>query len=311
MEFFYICTMKPKITLILLVTFFSGLLWIFVSLSDEYFATLNLPVRIVDISEDYSLAELSDKNVTLRLKGQGWLLAQLTVGRSPEFIVSSNNKLGRGEVNLRNAIDQNLWLSSTVQVLEINPEKIDFTIEKIKTKTVAIVPDIILEFKPGYGLISDVVILDDTVTISGPSSLVNSIDFLKTEKMRLNSLEEKTILKLGFEEIEGVVYNRDYCQAEFDVQKIVDKNFENIVVETRRVPRSRELILYPNSIDVVLRGGINVLGQLTGDNISASVSYRDALRDTLGSIEPVIEIPENTILLNTKPKRLEYIIKKY
>lgn len=303
--------MKRKITLILLVTFFSGLLWVFVSLSDEYFATINLPVKIVDVPEGFSLSETSCHNVTLRLKGQGWLLAQLIIGRSPEFIVSSNNKSGRSEVDLRNAVDQNLWLSSTVQVMEINPGKIDFTIEKIKSKTVNIVPNIVLEFRPGYGLISDIEILQDTITISGPGSIVDSIEFIKTEETKLSGLEEPTSLVLGFEPIAGLNFNRENCEAKFDVQKIVDKNFENIVVETRRVPHSRELILYPNSIDVVLRGGINVLGQLTSDNISAHIFYRDALTDTLGSIEPIVEIPDNTILLNTKPNRLEYIIKKY
>ena len=97
----------------------------------------------------------------------------------------------------------------------------------------------------------------------------------------------------------------------FDVQKIVDKSFEDISVEVKGVPPSRELLLFPSKITVTLRGGIKMLGTLKAEKIHAYVNFKNAFKDTLGVIEPTIEIPEYTKISNVEPKTLEYIIKQY
>ena len=62
---------------------------------------------------------------------------------------------------------------------------------------------------------------------------------------------------------------------------------------------------------MIIRGGISKLGKLTNDSLKAYVDYWRALKDESRSIEPIIEIPQFTTVVNTQPKKLEYIIKQH
>jgi hypothetical protein len=95
------------------------------------------------------------------------------------------------------------------------------------------------------------------------------------------------------------------------VQKIVERSFDGIVVETRNVPSFRELVLYPAKINVVLKGGISRLGKLTNDSLKAYVDFWTALKEENKTIEPQVECPQFTDYVGAQPKKLEYIIKRY
>ena len=100
-------------------------------------------------------------------------------------------------------------------------------------------------------------------------------------------------------------------EVHLDVQRIVDKSIDNIKVEVIDVPEDRDVVLLPNTISCSVKGGINVLGKLTAQDFNAFVYYRDVLLDTLGSVGPTIQHPENVELLSRKPDRIRYIIKKF
>ncbi|MCF8240893.1 MAG: hypothetical protein K9J16_05865 [Melioribacteraceae bacterium] len=303
--------MKKKIITLISTTVFSIILWGFVTLSDEYFTTIQVPVNLVDLPENISIGNLSTESVSISMKGEGWTLAGYTFGPDRELTIKSKEQLGKQTIVLRNAIEQNPWLASNIQIVEIQPDRLEYTLENIASKKVEIIPDITLDFRPGYKKISDVVLTPDSIEISGPASLVKSTDFVKTVQTRLNNLEKDVSETLSFEPIKGIKFKHPNCIMEFSVQRIVDKSFDDILVATRNVPPARDLILFPSRIKVTLRGGINVLAKLDASQISASISFREVYNDTTGGIKPNITIPDNTELVDIKPNRLEYVIKKY
>ena len=310
-SFFIFTKMKSKIISIIFITFFSIVLWVFVSLSGEYFATLKFPVKVSGIEENKSLANQSIKEVQLNLKGQGWQLAQLTFGLSPDFVVNSKKNFGEQTVSFKDQVEENPWLSSNLQVLGIEPEKINFSVENITHKKVKIEPKINLDFKPNYGLVSDIVLSPDSVTITGPETIVSKIEKVFTEEKDFAVADRNIIASIPLQKINFIETSLEQTVIKFNVQKIVDKTFESILVEIRGVPSSRQLLLFPVKIDVVLRGGINLLGKLNSSDIKAYVDFSQALNDTLGGIEPYFEIPPFTTIIDKKPGKLEYIIKQF
>ncbi|MCB9249200.1 MAG: hypothetical protein H6613_11995 [Ignavibacteriales bacterium] len=303
--------MKRKIITISLVTIFSILLWVFVSFSGEFSITLNLPTQVTGVPENLALSSISSHEVSLSLKGQGWQLAQHTLGRDPKFFIPSPQKEGETSISSRNVLYANSWLSSTLQLAEVSPEKISVKVEKKITKKVEIIPVLSLTYKPGYDLVSQVEIDPDSVEISGPESVVNDFSFLNTTRVAVDKLEKETTLNLKVQNPDYLTIGTEECKVKLDVQKIVDKTFENIEVKKENIPPGYELNLSPMRITIVLRGGINLLSKLKNEDLKVYVRFQQALNDTNGSIEPTIEIPDFTSIIDFKPKRLEYIIKKY
>lgn len=306
--------MKYKLITVISILIFSTLLWIFVSFSDEYSTTIKVPVRITNIPEGYSTIELSDNSVSLNVKGQGWQLAQLTFGIQEYLDIPFTKTTAATNdhiVSVRNALEQNSWVTSSIQVNLIEPEQLSYSIERINYKVVPIVPKVSLSYKTGYDLVSEIIIDPDTVQISGPKSVIDETKLIETEHLVLEALDRAKQIDIALAKNDNLNYSFERTQLSFDVQKIVDKTFENIEVERRGVPPARDLLLFPEKVKVILRGGINILGQMDNSKIKLYINFRQALEDTLGSIVPKIEIPEFTTLIDIRPKRLDYIIKQF
>lgn len=301
--------MSKKIIAIIFIVLFSVTLWVFISLSGDYFYNVNLPITFSDIPEGYAVSNTSDEEISISLKGQGWQLAQMTFGSNPEFAIDVANELGTHEVTIRNALEQNRWLSSTVQINEFSPVKVQYIIEEVDEKKIPVEPNVDLQFKESFGLISDIELEPDSVLISGPKSVIEKLESIKTVAKQYTALDRSVIENIVLEEIDKINYKEaDRVTIKFDIQKIVDKEFQNIPVEIKNVPPSKDLIVYPQEVNVILRGGINVLGTLDKSKIKVSVNFNQAIRDTIGYLVPEIEAPEFTSFVGSDPDRLEYII---
>jgi hypothetical protein len=129
--------------------------------------------------------------------------------------------------------------------------------------------------------------------------------------MELNSLDKLTRKNIEFAYLTGTTFGKRFVSVSLDIQRIVDKQFDDIIVEVLDVPPDRDVILLPNKISCNVRGGIEILGKLEINQFKAFVFYRDVVLDTLGNVIPHIEHPSNTTIKYIKPERLRYIIKKF
>lgn len=303
--------MRKNLHIIILSILFSIVLWVSITLSNEYYITYNFPLTLVDFPEGYSSGVEIPKEISVKLKAKGWKLFSMNIGSRSNFNVSVGDGKGYKTLNLSSYMVENSWLSSDVEVLSIIPKSININLEKTITKKLEIVPQLKLDFKPGYGLATGIKLVTDTVEVTGPRSVMNTLNSIPTQDIQLSSLDNFTQVEANLIEIEGVSYSIGRTIINLDVQKIVEKSFNDLDVEALNVPSNRELVLLPNKITISVRGGIDVLGKLGKFQFKATVNYREIVRDTLGSVVPNILLPENTTLLFTQPERIQFIIKKY
>ena len=168
-----------------------------------------------------------------------------------------------------------------------------------------------MDYKAGFGLVSPIEIQPDSVTVTGPEKLVSEINIINTETKILSNLENESSIVLNIVTPKYIVPSARECTVSFDIQKIVDKTFEDIVISNKNIPSRYELIVVPTKLSLILRGGISILSRLKNEDINVYVKFDQAINDTSGAIEPIVEIPEFTSLIDVKPNRLDYIIKKY
>jgi hypothetical protein len=286
-------------------------LWGSISLSKDYYITVDIPVKVINFPEGYSSGTSLPDKISAKIRGKGWKLIAVNLGAESEYFISAGNDTGRKYINLYNSLSENQWLASDMEILDLNPDTLSLYIEKIREKKVKIEPDFKLEFKPGYGLATSIKVYPDSTNVIGPASYLKNLNSISTERVEISELDTRTIEQAILKDLPGMTYDVRNVTVNLDVQKIVDKNFDNLFVSVLDIPGDREVVLLPNRITVGVRGGINILGKLNEDKIKAFVYYRDVVLDTLGNVAPHLEIPENTSLIYTKPERLRYIIKKY
>ncbi len=267
-------------------------------------------MRVVNTPYGYTLASDLPSEISIKIKGIGWRLTGIGIGSESFFNVSARNDSGRIAANLYANLVENPWLSSDVSVIDISPDTVSFMVERITSKKLKVVPDIDITFRTGFGLASEVKVIPDSVVVFGPKSLIANLHSIKTRKVNLKTLDNLTKIKLPFNN-DMLSTNTAVVEATLDVQRIVDKEIENIRVEVLDVPEDRDVVLLPNTINCLVVGGINVLGRLSSSDFSAYVHYRDVLLDTIGTVAPELTTPKNVEIISQKPDRLRYIIKKF
>lgn len=304
--------MSNNFYIILLALALSVLLWLLVSLSYDYSTTLQMPIRVINMPDGYVTSFASSQDISLKVRGKGWNLLSIKIASQNEYSVDAGKDLKKiHQLDLKNFTAENSWLTSKVQILEILPDTISFSFEKAGYARLKIVPQLNLRFRKGYGLGSEISVIPESTTVFGPISLVNSTDQVPTEIFNLNELNEKTTENIPLRKLPGLEYQDKIAAVTLDVQRIVENSYDDISVNILAIPADRNVVLLPNKITVQLRGGIDVLGKLDKSKISAMVHYRDVVLDTIGSVVPHVDIPENTQLVNFQPEQLKYIIKKF
>ena len=303
--------MKNKISIIIFSVIFSILIWGSITLSEQYFSYKEFNIKVINQPSGYTCSIINPPNVSVKIKGQGWQILSLIVGSKSDYFVSADNDSGNIKLDPINEVNENTWIGSRFNVVEITPKIVSFYVEKMKLKKLKVEPNTDLTFSDGYGLASEIIIYPDSIIVAGPLTILGKKSSIKTDLVSLSSLDSKMKIIADIEDIQGIQTEINKVELTFDIQRIVEKSFKDIKVEITDIPDDRDIVLIPNTIECSLRGGINILGKITPAQISASVKYSDIVYDTLGSIQPKVNVLENTQLVFIKPSKLSYVIKKF
>ncbi|MBK6915531.1 MAG: hypothetical protein IPH11_18380 [Ignavibacteriales bacterium] len=300
-----------NLSVIIISVIFSIIIWGSISLSSDYFAVIEVPLKLVNIPKGLTSGSVMPDKILIKVKSKGWKLISMNVASPAEFVVPQSVDSGFKFINLNNYLSENNWLSEDMQVMDIIPDTISFYIESIGTKKLPIEANLNLNFKTGYGLASEIKFIPDSVMVTGPKSILKKMKSIITERSTYNNLSEKIVERIEVKKLRGFSYSADNLLMSLDVQAIIDKSFEEIPVKVLNVPPDREVVLIPNSITVSVLGGIEVLGKLSENDFSASIEYGEVVVDSTGTVAPEIDFPDNTQLIYIKPERLRYVITKF
>jgi len=302
---------RKKLNIFIASVIFAVILWGSISLSDIFYTNVDVKLTLTNFPQGYTTGSLLPEKIQLRVKGQGWRLVSINVGPETEFRVSVGGDSGMHNLNLYNFLESNRWLLSDVEIINILPDSIRFFVERIISKKLAVISGLELEYKPGYGLASDIVFKPDSVVVSGPFSILKKMGEIKTTDKTLSPLDSRTETEVNLPSMNGFNYSANLIEVILDVQRIVDKQFENIIVDVIDIPSRKEVVLLPNKIGFNVRGGIEILGKLKPDQFRAFIRYQSLVQDTTGSVIPFLELPKNVTLQFVKPDRLRYVIRAF
>lgn len=287
------------------------IIWVGVSLSNDYYYTLSLPLKITNLGNEYAIAEELPEKMTIKLKARGWKLAALLASGSNDFLIDARKDTGKVTLKVANAVDENGWLTSDIQVLEYQPSIINLRLERLISKIVPVIPDVETSFEKGYGLAGETLLLPDSVTVIGAKSFIERLRFVTTERYIFEELTTQTTQVVPVDNPNHITVNPQSVSITVVAQKIVDKEFQDIPVEVVDVPGDRQVLLIPDRISVGVEGGVSLLGSINSGNIKAELNYKDIITDSLGFVFPKITVPPYLRVVSQKPERIRYILKKF
>lgn len=285
--------------------FFAFFLWLYVLSSAVVKEEKVVPVEVT-MPEGFSIQSLSEKDVRYELKGPRFFVRNFMQDHEKlQLDLASVHKKGKRRYDF-NTADLKLGIPFGVELSVIEPAKIVVQVEKTMEKEIPVIANIEGEV-PGDHKLIDSQIHPAKVMVSGPSSVVKALKELLTEKIELNGLTGKSMMKVGI----GIVDERLRVQEpKVDFSYNIRPTRANVILEdipvrfySRRLikradRRAVNLMILADSKEKLEQGmsQIEVIARVD-DELSGKIE-----------VELSAELPAGLHLLEIQPKKIAVFV---
>ena len=291
-------------------------LWFLNALEKDYSATLSYPVKYVNPPNKLFLANTPPSKFELNVEAHGFTLLRykLTFPFSPikiDLSAASQNMESNGKVILiptkhliRQIGDQ---VSKEITVTDVIPGNIPLVFDSLKTKTVAVLPQVTLNFPPQFYLRGSITVIPESIKISGPAAIIDTIQFLHTEPEIFQSLDKNTERVVPVRQSPNTNLSADMVTLHIPVEKFTEKTVM-LPVQVVHRPEGYKVKLFPPEVSVAFMVGLSDYENITAADFSVAVDYEQAVEGNttldvfVGMKPPFIQS------LKVHPGAVEYLI---
>lgn len=303
---------RRRIHIIITTLLIGTLLWLSVTLREQFNVTVDAPLTVEDVPEGMAIKTAVPRQIRLRLRGEGWRLAGLLMGSSLRVNIPFASLTPGNRIITINQIVERVTLSPGIQVLRTIPDTVVVWLDRVSTKRVPVVPDIALTFREGYGQVGPVQLIPDSVTITGAETVVRQIREWRTSRVAFTDVKApvESMISVARGDGPAVQCIPPELQVRVNVQPFAEKVFSGLPVEISGTPANREVIFIPPKMEVVARGGIRQLASLMPVDFRVVVQFDNIVADTSGTIRPEVYPPAGIQVVTHHPEKLQYIVRK-
>jgi YbbR domain-containing protein len=287
-------------------------LWVSVNMQSEYSVVKSVPVVFEEMKEGKAFRYPVPKTMSVRVKGTGWVVARLFLSPDVKYFINLSSVSAEPVMITANEIQNHVTLPAEVTVVDVKPETLVVALSDYAEKRVPVLPRIVLGFHEGYGMVGDVRVEPESVTIGGCVEDLRDVLSWNTQFRKYSDVRAPIVEDIPLEMLPTWSYSvaLKSVRVGVGVEPFAEKVFPGIPVSAVGVPPGREVIFIPPRLDVVVRGGIEQLAAIRDDRFTASVDYADLERDSTGFVVPALRSPERVRVIERRPQRFQFIIRK-
>jgi len=253
------------------------LLWVHVATNKTYEYQLNLPLKVVNIPKGLVLVSETPSTVAIKVRATGKQLLLLS-NSDPVIAISAadcrpgtiEKIIGAGE--LAEAVGRSFENAEA-----LFPRSLTLKLEKKEEKKLTIRSAIRAEAGPGFALVSAPRIEPDTITATGPGSVMHQLKYLETISLPLVGLIASTsqTVSLALPESLRLSVHDSAVTVRVEIERARQKAFSNLaIIPPAGFPSGRYDII-PAHLTFMVDVPQSKYGLVTTDNIG--VSFRRPL----------------------------------
>jgi hypothetical protein len=303
---------NKRLRLVLASIVFGSLVWLSVAMREQYTISVAAPLAVTDIPDGWAIRTAVPSSVQLRFRGEGWRLAGLLLGAPPRLDVAYSASTEDLQVVTSANVSDRFAVRTGIQFLGMTPDSVVIGTDRRSAKAVPVVPNLSLSFREGYGQVGAVMVTPESVAVVGAASVVAGIQSWKTERAVFADVKAPIDAQVPLLQPQAapLTLSTGTIHLTINVQPFAEKTLTGVPVEIDSVPVSKEVILIPPRVELVVRGGIKQLSSIGPDNFRVSVSYQEIESDTTGSVPYAVTGPDEIQIVRRRPDRMQHIVRK-
>jgi hypothetical protein len=303
---------RRSIYIVIFSTLFGVLAWISVTMRDDYETTVPSPFVLSEIPAGMAVQTPLPRTIQLRFRGEGWRLAGVLLAHAPRLVFSATMLPSAHRPLTFNDFADRISLPPGVRLVDAKPDSLLIELGPAVRKRVPVILDCLAGFREGYGQVGPTSVAPDSVTLTGAESLLRTIDGWKTERRVFENIRGSLDAEVPLASADPfeIALSVQAVRIAISVEPFAEKIIPGLPVQVNAVPASREVILIPPRIEIVVRAGIRQLSALSAGDFRVVTEYAGIAADSSGVVDTDVSCPAGVQLVTKRPERLQYIVRK-
>lgn len=301
--------------------FLSFVFWFLNSLAKDMEAEIRYPVRYINLPRDRVLIEDLPSRLNLYLKGPGYSILKLRIAgsRTPVVIDISSVSYRRvpGSRNLNYYIITaglvprlTSQLRADCQINSIRPDTLFFSFDRILSKSVPVKPDLEITTERQYFIRGSVMVEPDSVTITGPRYLVDTIESVRTRPGKLTGLNETVRKNFRLVTPGNYTMSDKKVSVTIPVEQFTEAELE-VPVRILNLPDTIDIKIFPDAVTIRCHVALSDYKKITGTPFEVVADLRKTdLSSTQKIPVEVRNVPPFVSSLRVSPNAVDFIIEK-
>ncbi|MGI0106602.1 CdaR family protein [Salinimicrobium sp. WS361] len=304
---------KTDFNSFLFFLFFAIVIWIFVQFSKQYSEVIEIPVEYVNVPPDKLLLN-NPESLQLRVQENGFTVAWFSLFAPTITIDLAQAHVDDGNL-VYDLIENRANLQSQLELdmddNEFLKEVLTVNFEQKQEKRLPVIFRSNIEYAAGYSAVSDLQFTPDSIMVSGPDNVLDTLSRLLTEPLTLSKVknDREGTVYLDTTALPNVTFYSNNVEYSLDVEKFTEGKVQ-VPIEIMNVPRGLNVVIFPKEVVLFYQVNLKEFNKVTASDFRVVVDFNEVRGEQDFLIPQVIKKPDFTSNLRLNEKRIQFIIKK-
>ena len=313
---------RKKLYVFIICFILSSFTWILIKLSRDYTEVQKYPVIYSNIPAGKIIVSDPDSILTLKLKTKGFVILSNMIIFKPHIItidvasmIRKNKKINKDYYIATSDLYQNIGnqIHYPNSVISIAPDTLYFRLEKLHSKKVPVRLKLNLNFARQYEL-SDTIKFDpDSVLVSGPKSIIDTIKFAETIYKNFSNLSGNQVFSIDYAKsyklnkltispasVKVFIPVEKFTETTIDLTINIINNTGNYIVRT-----------FPEKVKVTYLVSLNNFKNVNPAMFTAVADISKSLYAKSKKLKvEIVKFPQFVNIRKIEPEKIEYILLK-
>lgn len=284
-------------------------LWFTFSMRESYSLVIEVPIVVERLPEGRALGQAPPRQARVMVQGEGWELLKLR-RRPPDLPISTTDE----RVDVYAAASEINRFPPGVSVQSVAPSNIMLDLEPRITRTIPVRARTRLQTADLYDFLGPPTVEPDTVQVSGARSIINTLQFWPTVLLERVDVNRSFTASVPLADTLRGLVTTSVSQVRVTVPAaLFTEATRELEVRTEGAPPGTDPIrLLPSRVTATYRIPVDQFDRAQETSaFYAFVPYEAALSDTMGTVQPILHLPEDLLVRDARfePRRLQYRIR--
>ena len=304
---------EKRLNVFVLFLFLSFLISLLVKLSNNYTQTLNFEFSPTGLKSNEVIISEVPKSINVTISGRGFELLKYYIEKPVIEVDFSQLRKNNTQYVWSESEQQDKiinYFDSKIVVKSINPDTVVFPFDSQFIKKVPVVVIVNPTFAVGFDLIDDFRSSPDSITVTGPESMLKIINSVSTKKIELNEINSAVDFSVELN-ISPSLSQLNFSHQSVSVVANVGKFTEgmvNVPVTIVNVPEDLIINFFPKEISVVFYSSLEAYANINEADFIVECDFNLLTADN-NYLNPVlVKQPLDVKTAQLKITQLEFII---